>query len=127
MNYEQVKDAILRRYGVNEGTHRRRFRRAAVKSGETTRELAVRLGDSATKRTKGCKTLEELRDTIVLEQLLNTKVQLWVKEHKPKTSHDAAILADDYNQTWTLNFDVSEEITNAMLSLRETGTPREGL
>ena len=43
--------------------------------------------------------MEQLKDLMVLEQLLNTlpkEVRVWVSEHKPKTSAKAARLANDY-------------------------------
>ena len=50
---------------------------------------------------KECKTIDELKDLVVLEQLVNSlpeEVRVWVKERKPKTSMEAAELADDYAQ-----------------------------
>jgi len=61
-DYARLKDAILRRYDVNEETYRQRFRSAAFKQGETTKELWVRLDDLARKWTKDCGSLDELRD-----------------------------------------------------------------
>ena len=50
---------------------------------------------------QGCETKEELKDLVILEQLVNTlpeDVRVWVKERKPKTSMEAGQLADDYVQ-----------------------------
>lgn len=96
-----MKEAILRRYDINTETYRQRLRGASMKSGETTRELRVRLEDLAKKWTKDCDTVEKIRDRIVLEQFVNTlpsNVKVWVQEHKPETSEVAAKLADDYLQ-----------------------------
>ena len=41
-DYEQLKQAVLRRYDINEESHRRRFRTASKKDGETNRELVTR-------------------------------------------------------------------------------------
>ena len=71
-DYAKLKKAILRRYDVNEESYRQRFRSAARKQGETNRELAARLDDLADKWTQGCETKEELKDLVVLEQLVNT-------------------------------------------------------
>ena len=48
---------------------------------------------------KTCTSIEELRDLVVLEQLLNTlpeDARIFVKERKPRTSMEAGRLADDY-------------------------------
>lgn len=100
-DYTQLKEAILARYDVNQETYRQRFRAAKLKTGETTRELCVRLGDLVTKWTKDCDLVEALRDLMVMEQLVGTMakdVRVWVTEHKPDSSARAAHLADDYLQ-----------------------------
>ena len=97
-DYEQLKQAVLRRYDINEESHRRRFRTASKKDGETNRELVTRLDDFATKWLQGCCTIQ---DRVVLEQLLNLlpeNVRIWVMEQKPKSSEEAGKLADDYAQ-----------------------------
>ena len=71
-NYQLVKEAILRRYDISEQTYRQRFRDAVMKKDETVSELNVRLTDLFIKWTKGCKTVEQLRDLMILEQLVNT-------------------------------------------------------
>ena len=48
---------------------------------------------------KTCTSIEELRDLVVLEQLLNKlpeDARFFVKERKPKTSMEAGRLADNY-------------------------------
>ena len=99
--YANLKDAILRRYDINEESYRQRFRSAVPKPGEINRELRARLGDLAEKWMQKCKTMEEVRDLVVLEQLVNAlpeEIRVWVKERKPKTSEEASELADDYVQ-----------------------------
>lgn len=44
-DYDEVKAAVIRRYGINEEAYRQRFRSAERKEDETHRELAIRLGD----------------------------------------------------------------------------------
>jgi len=100
-DYAKLKKAILHRYDINEESYRQRFRAATRKEGETNRELSARLQDLADKWTQGCRSREELKDLIVLEQLVSTlpeNVRIWVKERKPKTSAEAGQLADDYAQ-----------------------------
>ena len=67
---EKLKEAILRRYDISEDTYRQRFRETSKKEGESVGELAVRLTDLLQKWTKGCRTVDEIRDMLVKEQLL---------------------------------------------------------
>lgn len=61
--------------------------------------MYVRLKDLFIKWTKpDGKTVEEIIEVIVMEQLIDTMppgVQIWVREHGPKTGVAAAELADD--------------------------------
>lgn len=62
---------------------------------EMVSELNVCLTDLFLKWTKGCKTVEQLGDFMILEQLVNalqTKVRVRVMERKSKTSAKAAKL-----------------------------------
>ena len=70
--YEKLKEAILRRYDISEETYRQRFRESSKKEGESVGELAVRLTDLLQKWTKGCRTVDEIRDMLVKEQLLSS-------------------------------------------------------
>ena len=98
-DYEKLKSAILRRYDITDDSYRQRFRAARLRPGESNRELVARLEDLASKWTKGCTSVEELKDMVIREQLLSTlpdDVRIFVKERKPKTSAEAGRLADDY-------------------------------
>eukprot|EP00731_Ephydatia_muelleri_P007213 Em0003g1461a len=136
-NYQLVKEAILRRYDISEQTYRQRFRDAVMKKDETVSELNVRLIDLFLKWTKGCKTVEQLRDLMILEQLVNTlqtEVRVWVTERNPKTSAEAAKLADDYlsarkqNGSWLVQerkFDQKATVDGKKKTASET-VPRQG-
>ena len=67
---------------------------------ETRRvQSRARLEDLAGKWMKICTSIDEFSDQVVLEQLLNMLPEdacIFVKEKKPKTSMEAARLADDY-------------------------------
>ncbi|KAL5517218.1 hypothetical protein EMCRGX_G002721 [Ephydatia muelleri] len=100
-SYRCLIDAILRRYDISEETYRRRFREAVKKEEETVSELTVRLNDLLQKWTKECKTVEDIRDMMVQEQLLDAlprELKIWVAERKPmpKRSKETAELADNY-------------------------------
>ena len=71
-DYAIFKKAIVLHYDIIEESYRQRFRAASRKEGETNRELSARLQDLADKWTEGCNTKEELKDLIVLEQLVST-------------------------------------------------------
>ena len=99
--YEKVKEAILLRYDITEDSYRQKFRSLKRNPRESGRELVARLDDLAAKWLKSCKTPEEVRDRIILEQFLNTlpeEVRIFVKERKPKSAGEAGKLADDFSQ-----------------------------
>ena len=53
------------------------------------------------KWSEGCNSVEELRELIVVEQLLDmlpVDIRIWVHERKPKSSAQAGKLADNYIQ-----------------------------
>ena len=98
-DYDQLKSVILWWYDITEESYRQCFRAAKLRPGVSNRELAARLEDLAGKWMKTCTSIEELRDLVVLEQLLNTlpeDARIVVKERKPKTSMEAGSLADDF-------------------------------
>ena len=61
--------------------------------------MATRLSDMVDKWMKECKTVKEVCELIMVEQLLETlptEVRVWVCERKPKSSTAAGELADNY-------------------------------
>ena len=105
--YEQVKEAIFRRYDINEETYRRRFRSATWRTNEAPVEMLTRITDLAGKWLKSSDTREKVMDSIVKEQFINVlpeEARIWVKERKPGTSKEAGTLAEDFRQarkeTW---------------------------
>ena len=100
-DYGEVKAAILRRYDISEETYRRRLRAVAKKDGESYRELTTRVQDLFGKWTRRCTTMEELKELMMMEQLLNAlphEVRIWVVEREPKTVAELGKLADTYDQ-----------------------------
>ena len=99
-NYEKVKEAILKSYDITEETYRQRFRSTKKSREESYKEMYVRLKDLFKKWTKPeGKRAAEIMEVIIMEQLVETMppgVQIWVREHRPKTGVEAADLADDY-------------------------------
>ncbi|XP_047231927.1 zinc finger and SCAN domain-containing protein 12-like [Girardinichthys multiradiatus] len=98
MIYDQVKLAILQKYEINSETYRQRFRSLQVEPEETPKELYIRLKELYSKWVQpNGKTLEQINEIIILEQylrMLSSELQVWIKEHNPKTAKKAAELAD---------------------------------
>ena len=100
--YHLVKEAILKRYDINEEIYRQRFRGAKKKAEETYSGFGVRLNDMFNKWTgaeKEERTKEEICEMMVMEQLMEsmpTDLKIWLKERKPKTILEVGELADDY-------------------------------
>lgn len=100
-NYARVKESILRRYDISDETYRQHFRSARRKEGEAYAELAIRLQDLLKKWTVECKTIDDIREKLVVEQLLNTMptdLRIWIGERKPTNGKEAGGWADDYVQ-----------------------------
>ena len=100
-SYDKVKEAILRRYDITEETYRQRFRALSKGSGESYRDMYVRLKDLFNKWVKpDVNNVQKVSEILIMEQLVDNMppgVQIWVREHKPKTGTEAADLADDYS------------------------------
>ena len=112
-NYDAIKLAILQRYDITEEAYRRRFRNAVRGSGETNRELAVRLMDLLGKWLKECNSLEEVREYVGMEQFFNTlpaEKRLWVTERKPESCVKAGELMDEYEQARRQGLDLERAV-----------------
>ena len=98
-DYDSVKPAILHRYDITEETYRQRLRSRKKGEEESYCELATRQMDLCIKWTQGCKSVEEMREMVAVEQFtasLPRDMQIWLKERKLKTILDAGRLVDDY-------------------------------
>ena len=97
-SYEKVKAAILAKYEITPETYRRRFRSLKIETGETPRELYVRLKDLFSKWVKpGKSTVKAMSETMILEQFLrmvHPELEIWIREHDPDTAEEAARLAE---------------------------------
>ncbi|XP_031172734.2 uncharacterized protein LOC116062224 [Sander lucioperca] len=96
--YDKVKSAILKKYDINPETYRQRFRSLHVEPEESPQELYGRLKELYVKwiQPQG-KTLHEISEVLIMEQylrMLSPELQVWVKEHGPKSAAEAATLAD---------------------------------
>ena len=96
-DFDNVKSAILKRYEINEETHRRKFRADRKRDNESHREFMDRLRDRFQRWIKSQQMPVE--DLIVLEQFyqsLPNNLAIWLRDHKPGSLQGAADLADDY-------------------------------
>ncbi|XP_051973782.1 zinc finger and SCAN domain-containing protein 12-like [Xyrauchen texanus] len=110
LDYEEVKSVILRKYDINQETYRQQFRSLDVEPLESPKELYVRLKELYGKWIQPkAKSVEEVGEIIILEQylrMLSPELQVWLREHDPKTAAQAATLADVFvaarkrNQSW---------------------------
>ena len=85
--YNTIKEAILRRYDINEETYRQRFRKLRPTEGEPPQEVITRLKDLATQWGRKSRTQDALLDLIVMEQflaILPEDIRVAVIERQPK-------------------------------------------
>nr|XP_054607258.1 uncharacterized protein LOC129167139 [Nothobranchius furzeri] len=97
LDYQKVKTAILQKYDINPETYRLRFRCLDVMD-ESPKELYARLKELYEKWTQPkAKTVKEIGELLILEQFLRMlcpELQVWIKEHNPRSAAEAAALAD---------------------------------
>ncbi|KAI3353885.1 hypothetical protein L3Q82_005086 [Scortum barcoo] len=100
MDYAKVKRAVLENFEISAETYRVRFCSSALREEETPKELQVRLKDLYVKwLNPDSKTKEEIGDAIIMEQflkVLNPELCTWIKERNPKTSKEAAEMAEAF-------------------------------
>ena len=70
-DYSSIKQAILKRYDINEETHRRKFRARSREKGESYAELATSLLDSANRWLDDCISTTDLLEKVAMEQFLS--------------------------------------------------------
>jgi len=71
-DYVKLKKAILLHYDINEERYHQHFQATTRKEGKTNRKPSAKLQDLADKWTQGCRSREELKDLILLEQMEST-------------------------------------------------------
>ncbi|KAL2082862.1 hypothetical protein ACEWY4_020635 [Coilia grayii] len=100
MDYDQVKTVILEKFEINPETYRQRFRSTQMLPDESPKELFTRLRELYEKWTRPqVHSKEEIGDMLILEQFLrmvSSDVRLWIREHNPKTSKEAVVLAESF-------------------------------
>ena len=101
LDYGKVTAAIFKCYNIREETYHQRFRIVKRKHKDSYSELVVRLEDLGQKWMAGCKSVEEVMEKVLMEQLLNTmphNLRNLFTERKPGTGPEASQLVDDYIQ-----------------------------
>lgn len=100
MDYAKVKCAVLQKFEISAETCQVRFRSSVPGEEEKPKELQVRLKDLYDKwMAPTAKSKEQIGDTIIMEQflrVLNPELRTWIKERDPKTSKEAAELAEAF-------------------------------
>ncbi len=102
LNYEKVKDALLRRFELTEAGFKSKFYESKAEQGESPREFLARLDFFFTRWSElaGCpQTYLGLKDFILREQYLSScssDLTIFLKERKPKSVEDMAALAESF-------------------------------
>ncbi len=102
--YHEIKAALLKRYDLTEDGFRRKFRSAKIDPGESHTQFTQRLRNYLKRWVELSKTEETydgLTELLLKEQLLNSSerdLALFLRERTPKTSHDMAVLAEQYRE-----------------------------
>lgn len=112
-NYDEIKDAILRRYELTSDTYRQKFRSSNQSSQESFREFKVRV-ESLLKHwcnREKADDFESLLDLILREQLINScspDLKVWIKERAPVNTKALVEIAEVYQ---TAHKDISTKLT----------------
>ena len=101
-DYDQLKDALLKRYQLSADGFKRRFRSAKPESGETPIQFLTRLDNYLLRwieLAKADKSFDGLKTLIVQEQYLSTcptEMAMHLKEGKPRTIRELGEVAENY-------------------------------
>ena len=98
-SYDEVKEAILRRFDIGGDTYHQRFAAAVPQEKESYSQFSARTGDLLDKWAQNFSTGKDWRELIGTERVLSFmphNVQAWVRDKKPKIMTETGKLADDY-------------------------------
>ena len=101
-DYDQLKDALLKRYQLSADGFKKRFRTAKPESGETPIQFLTRIENYLLRwieLAKAEKSFDGLKMLIVQEQYLSTcpkEMAMHLKERKPHTIKDLGEVAENY-------------------------------
>ena len=98
-DYEKLKKALLEHYRINPDTYRSRLDKMTRKSGQAWAVTANKARQMYSRWLGKCSTLEdaiELGTIDGLTKMIPHQLRLYVKEKKPTTVREAAVLADEF-------------------------------
>ena len=101
-DYDQLKDALLKRYQLSADGFKKRFRSAKPEAGETPIQFLTRLDNYLLRwieLAKADKSFDGLKTLIVQEQYLSTcptGMAMHLKEGKPRTIRELGEVAENY-------------------------------
>lgn len=103
-NYPATKEALLKRFKLTPETYRRKFRDSKRSPSDTYADLLAHLSTMMHRWIDGLQVtdFDKLKDLILQEQFLAlcpAELKIWVRDRDPKTSEEAASLADKYIET----------------------------
>ncbi len=100
MDYDSLKEVILKKYEISTETYRLRFRALDTPADEMPMELYVRIKDLFSKWVRfDASTKKDIMETLVLEQYMRVlfpEIRTWVKERSPVTAAEAASFVEAY-------------------------------
>ena len=101
-DYEQVKEAILKRYSLTSEGFRKRLRSARPESGETAAQFIIRLRSYLEKWLELAgfeQGFDQLVQIILTEQFFNScsqEMAIFIRERKPKNMKELSEVADQF-------------------------------
>ena len=101
-NYNELKQALLKRFEMSAEDFQRKFRTAEPEAGESARQLAVRLEhyfDRWLDLTNTPRTYESLKDLVIRQQFLERcgpGLAVFLKERTPKSVKELTEIAEVY-------------------------------
>ena len=102
LNYDKLKDALLKRIQLTEEGFRAKFRNSKPETGETPPQFVSRLEKYLHRwmdLAKADENYDGLKDLILREQFMQASsknLQIFLKERKVKSIHEMADLAEQY-------------------------------
>ena len=104
MNYDKLKEALLKRFQLTEEGFHLKLRSSKPEVGETAPQFVVRLEDYLTRWMDLAKVSPDfngLKDLFLREQFMQSSsqnLQVFLKERKVKSVYEMAEIAEQYNE-----------------------------
>lgn len=102
LNYDNLKEALLRRFDFTEDGFRKRFRTSRSEQSETVTQFAARLQNYFARWLDLARcpiTFDGVRDLVIREQVMNccsNELRLYLRERTPSTLNELTTLADKF-------------------------------